>query len=261
MAEPTDWTMRHRDGLPSCTYRMLAVLQTLRAAKQADCPFVLLPGIHKRTLNALTERDWIFESDAPDGTRYTITGRGLKALKVYSEPNRYRTDGLCKDCGRPRKQAKSGYTYIYCDECQKQHNNRAYRLKGNQLKPDGLCARCGKRQRHTYPSGHTIPYCKPCRDRMRKGERKRKQRRLLKRIQEGEHIPCLKCDQPRYVSGNTVQDYCYTHYRTQQRKAALKRSAHYHHPDGRAGRGAAEDDRATRGGGVSRPLPYGESHD
>ena len=78
-----DWKVRSRRGLPSMTQHMMAVLKTLRDAKQADWPFIALPGVCKPTLKALIARDWIFESPGLDGLRYTITERGEKAIKVY----------------------------------------------------------------------------------------------------------------------------------------------------------------------------------
>lgn len=68
---------------PHMTFRMFQVLHHLRDAQNADSPFVALSGVHKNTIRALVESDMVFESPGLDGDRYKITGRGLKALKVY----------------------------------------------------------------------------------------------------------------------------------------------------------------------------------
>lgn len=207
-----------RHGLPPMTRCMAEVLAELRAAQQADMPFIHLPDLHYRTRRSLILRDWIFASPGLDGTRYKITGRGLKALAVYEQPIQRRDDGLCPTCGvRPRKVAKTGYVYGYCAECQRLHDNRQFALKGHQLDPNSLCPRCGERPRYRYPSGFIIAYCYECRAAMRQDERRRKHARLLARIQAGEFIPCIRCKKcPRYHTDKLVYDYCHECYRAQQ---------------------------------------------
>lgn len=210
-----DWTTKQakRQGLPAMSQTMMEILYKLRDARQGN-PFIPLEGYHARTLRTLCERDWMIESPGLDGIRYRITGRGLKALSVYEQPS-HRFDGICPQCGvRPKMTYSSGVQAGYYQECIQMRQNRAYTVKGNQLNPDGMCAKCGKRQRHTYPSGHTIAYCAKCRQKMRKQERKRKHKRLLKRIKQGEFIPCIRCgEEPRYHNSKTVYDYCHACYR------------------------------------------------
>ncbi len=159
-----------------------------------------LPDVHGRTLWSLLNRDWIFKSPGLDGVRYKLTGRGLKALKVY-EPTLRRDDGICPACGiRPRNVYPGGREYGYCAECEREH------------KREGLCPRCKERPKHVARTGRVASYCLQCKAERAKDERKRKHQRLLERIAAGEHIKCLKCDQPRYHTQNTVYDYCYEHY-------------------------------------------------
>lgn len=206
------WGSRKRRDLPLITPPMMKVLLTLRAATEADSPFIHLPGVHGSTIKSLLARDWIFASPGSDGTRYKITGRGLKALMVYEQTLR-RSDHICPVCGvRPRHVFPNGREYGYCAECDREHKHKQWKLKGKQLKPDGLCPRCKVRTRHVTRNGTIRAYCNVCKKEMAKEERKRKMQRLLARITAGEHIKCLKCDQPRYHTQNTVYDYCYEHY-------------------------------------------------
>lgn len=211
-----------REGLPLATSKMLAVLKRLIGAKRNDMGFIPLDGVHGRTIWSLVERDWIIEQDGPDGvSRYRITGRGEKAYRVYSKPSRYHFDGLCPDCRERPRVGNLGY----CRECHRARQLRTYREKGHQSKPGAICPRCQERPRHTYPSGHMIAYCLPCRDVMRAEERQRKHARRLGLIQAGNPPKCLKCDRPIYhTPGGTTYDYCYEHYREQQRRAAHRRA-------------------------------------
>lgn len=207
---------------------MMTVLYRLREAEQSQYPFASIEA-DPRTLRTLVQRDWIIASDGLDGIRYRITGRGLHALTVYEQPSPKRDDGLCPDCGlQPRMTYSTGRQIGYCQDCNRTRQNRGYAEKGNQLDPNGLCARCKKHQRHTYPSGHTVPYCIKCRKELRKKERTQKHKALLKRIQQGEFLPCYRCkEQPRYHTQNTVYDYCSACYRAYHneyiRKWELKR--------------------------------------
>lgn len=206
------WGNRKRRDLPLITPPMMKVLLALRAAADADAPFMHLPDVHGRTLWSLLNRDWIFKSPGLDGVRYKLTGRGLKALKVY-EPTLRRDDGICPACGiRPRNVYPGGREYGYCAECEREHKRKQFKLKGKQLKREGLCPRCKERPKHVARTGRVASYCLQCKAERAKDERKRKHQRLLERIAAGEHIKCLKCDQPRYHTQNTVYDYCYEHY-------------------------------------------------
>lgn len=199
---------------PLMTALMERALQQLRGADQAGAPFVHLPDVHKHTIRALVKRDWIFASKGLDGTRYRITGRGLKALKAYEQPPR-RYDGICPVCGvRPKKVYPGGRQYGYCDECEREHKRRMWKMKGKQLDRTAPCSDCGIRPRHIYPSGAIIIYCYECRQSRRAEERRRKHARLLERIRSGEVILCIRCHAaPRYHTTNTVYDYCYDCYR------------------------------------------------
>lgn len=207
-----------RRGLPPMTDRQQQVLITLRDALRADVPFLSLPTISKRTITALMDRDWIFYSPGLDGVKYKITSRGLHALAVYEAPGTRHSDGLCPRCRlHPKQVLPTGFSYPYCEECQRKRNRRTYALKGYQLNPETPCSRCKKRRRHQYPSGKVIAYCTHCRKVMRKREKKRKMKRLLEKIAAGQPPICLKCDQPRHHTARVVYDYCYEHYREYQR--------------------------------------------
>lgn len=221
--DPNVWKARTRAGLPQMTKRMYDILVMLRDAKKAGYPFVALPNVHKRTLNALTlERDWMVVSRGIDGDKYTITTRGEKALAVYEKPTR-RFDKICPTCNvRPKHVNEDGYEYGYCLECYREHGRKQHALKGYQLDPDAPCSRCKKRPRMVFPSGKINTYCKHCRKVLRRGEKKRKHARLLERIAAGECLPCPKCGAPRYHSKKVVYDWCYAHYREYQNQYQAK---------------------------------------
>lgn len=207
------WTMRRRRDLPIITPPMMKVLLRLREAHEADSPFVHLPGVNKHTISALLERDWIFASPGVDGTRYKITTRGLRDLKVY-EPVERRSDGICPDCNeRPKHVTRSGRVEGYCIECLRKTGQRKYRL-GIDKNPKALCSRCKKRSRHRQPGGKVLTYCQHC-DRVLKRAAKRKQRRArLKLLKTGGFIKCRMagCDTCVHFTEKSVYDLCETHW-------------------------------------------------
>lgn len=200
------------------TAKMETVLIALRDAANTGTPFIHLTDAHQHTLRALVRRDWIFPSAGKDGTRYKITGRGLKALKAYEQPP-YRQDGICPTCGvRPRKVYPGGRHYGYCHECELESKRRMWKMKGKQIDRNAPCSDCGIRPRHVYPSGAVIIYCYECRNERRKEERRLKHARLLQRIRDGEVILCIRCHAaPRYHNSKHVYDYCYDCYRAYMR--------------------------------------------
>ena len=217
-----------RYNLPSTTGRMLDVLGVLRDALQADSPYIALPDTDSRTIKALFEREWIAEVSVLSVPHFGITGRGLKALKVYESPTTKRSDGLCpRCCERPRAIRKTGVPQPYCKQCESQNSKRQYKLGLYRMRPQGMCARCQKRPRFVASTGKTYSYCRHCKNLNRRREHRRERKQLLARLINGEHVACIKdgCDKPRYVSGKSVQDYCYQHYREYQNKYSRERPA------------------------------------
>lgn len=214
-----------RSGLPAMSRKMMHILQYLRQAKHENFPFADLPAeVHGRTINTLVERDWILASKGLDGVRYSITGRGLKALKVYEAPTR-RFDGICCRCNeRPRYQAKNGKLQPYCLPCNRRIGRRQHALRGRRLREETPCSRCKTRPRHRPASGRLIAYCIECKREQRKEEKQRAKKRLLKRLRAGEFVPCIRCkEQPRHYAANSVYDYCEACYRAMQRDYRQKR--------------------------------------
>ena len=213
-----------RQGLPLMTTIMLAVLQRLRDANQDGRKFIHLDDVHGRTLNSLERRDWIFSSPGLDGTRYCITGRGLKALDVYEAPSKRHTDGLCPRCRKnPLHQYSSGKTAGYCYQCLKK---RSKTYKGRRVNPNRLCSRCHKRPVHISSSGRARTYCTSCEKESRKEERARRIARRFEAIAQGNPPLCVlpHCNEPIYYTTNTAYDYCYKHYREEQNRAAARRA-------------------------------------
>lgn len=209
---------RVRGLQPPITGRMFAVLQRLHAAKADGAPLRALADTHPKTLRALEDRDWIVATKLPDGGAvYALTGRGEKALRVYSAPGK-RLDGLCPTCGeRPRGQYASGRRKAYCDECTRISGHKQFTLKGNQLKAETPCSRCHKRARLAFPSGKRSTYCAHCRKVLRRREKRRMHKRKLALIAAGTPPICLKCDQPVMHTDKVVYDYCREHYYAYQR--------------------------------------------
>lgn len=218
LALPPHHQLRRR-GLPTITGGMVPVLIALRDIADDDCPFLPLDDVDPRTLRALEDRDWIVQITARlEITHYKITGRGLEALEVYL-PQVKRNDGLCPRCGiRKRRIFKTGRQGPYCRQCASKIHQRTYKLGLYRMRPQGLCAKCEKRPRFVASSGKVYSYCKRCKNLNRRREHARERARLLDQVQAGEHVACRRegCFAPRYVSGSSVQDYCYEHYREYQ---------------------------------------------
>lgn len=213
-----NWQRRRNDprlGAVNMTNAMLTVLDRLYAEAEAGGAFASLGDVHHRTITALVERDWIVAGSVKQAL-YCITQRGKQARMLFKRPG-HRVDGICPRCGtRLRGRYRTGTKKPYCDQCLKEAQNRQHAVKGRQLDPDGLCATCKRRPRLVRDSGDVCIYCAECRRARRKEERKAHQRNLRARIEAGEHVPCIHCDEPRYQTPNHIFDYCYKHYREQQ---------------------------------------------
>lgn len=202
------WKQRKRRGLPSMTAKMLAVLQQLRAAKEADWPFVTFKGVYKSTIKALEDRYWIFPSKGLDGVRYGITSKGEKALKVYELPSK-RYDGICPTCEqRPKHVTRGGRREGYCLDCLRASARRARALKLKRKRGDVFCSRCHKRPRHRHKNGTFNTYCDHCKRVMARRWKRKAFKRQLERARRGELI-CIRCkDAPRHYTEKSVYDYC-----------------------------------------------------
>jgi hypothetical protein len=214
-----------RGDFPVTTITMVNVLKRLRMTKEAGHAFAELNGVRKDTIEALIVRDWIVQVNKAFGEMaYTITGRGLKALIVYEKPSAKRTDGICCRCSeRPTGMYGTGRKKPYCDECMVLVQKRQRDLKGQQANIR-TCPQCKKWAVKVCSTGRIKPYCDRCLRKRRKQEKRRKRRRLLYQYLAGCHLPCPKCGEQRYCSGNTVQDYCYQHYREYQNEYLRRRS-------------------------------------
>lgn len=209
-----------RQGLPVMSDIQLGILQSLRAAKRRDDPFVLVSA-HPRTLRSMVEHDWMYEGQEK---HFAITGRGLNALAVYEAPSPRHDDGLCPDCRfRPVHVYTTGRRDGYCLECKKEHQRLGYKRNAQQVRSI-TCPQCKERPRQQYSHGRYHAYCKECRHANRAEERRLRRIRDLERVQRGEFLPCRCChEKPRYVTGKTVQDYCPECYHQKQRRRMFAR--------------------------------------
>lgn len=208
--KPSGYWMRTRRGEPVMSSLMLDVLLRLQAALRDDTPFIHLENVHKRTLNALLCRDYIFASPGLDGVRYKLTGRGEKAIQIYNAPPLRRSDGLCPTCGiHPIHHYSTGASAGYCKECASAYKNlQQKRLRKQQR--GRICPDCRERECYVTSTGSLRAWCKPCMDKRRKIEREKRRRIALERVQSGEVLLCYCCKaKPRQVTANTVQDYCF----------------------------------------------------
>lgn len=216
----------------------MAVLRQLREAKWNGSPFIEISSIHHRTLRSLIEHDWVFESPGQDGVRYTITGRGEDALKVYEAPVKRRYDGICPNCGkRPKHINKNGKQIGYCKECDALHKRRQAALGRAQGDIHRTCSRCRKRPRKQFPGGKYSTYCDHC-TRVTKRQWKRKYRKvLMARARRGELMCCICKVKPVVYTENSVYDYCREHLRaymnsyndrrrTESRAAKMRQALH-----------------------------------
>ncbi len=209
----SEW-QRKIEGYARMTAIMFDVMVRLARRDAAGFPFDVLDGVHKRTIDAMIRRDWIFASKGIDGdVLYKLTRRGKLAHRMYRTPlESRRYDGICPICGvRPKAYTRNGNCYGYCKECDREKRKRQRRLFGNQKDPNSICPRCGERKVHITASGNVRSLCQPCRRAESKVARKRQTRRKLERIAQGEVLLCIRCKAaPRYHTVNTVFDYCHS---------------------------------------------------
>lgn len=161
-----------RSGLPTISEQTLNLLKYLKKCKDAGDVFVhvhISDGRKQRGLKTLVRHDFAFASAGLDGVRYTITGRGERALERYCTKRRRgkpRTP-VCARCGeRPKLETK--YKYSYCRECYADYSRKQYekrRLAGEKRAPKQrhhpLCPKC--RERPKSDMGTYTGYCQPCR--------------------------------------------------------------------------------------------------
>lgn len=200
---------RKRHGM-ECTAVMFEVLQCLLDAEYDDVPYILLPGIHKRTLNSLTTRGWIKASlPGLDGIRFAITSEGKRAHRIFAKPAK-RLDGICPTCGvRPKHVSSNGRQYGYCKECESDYKKAMYHLGRQRIDPDRLCSCCHQRPLHRMSGGKLSTYCTECRHAKRAEERRLRVERELARVKAGEVLLCRMCKQrPRAHTENYVRAYC-----------------------------------------------------
>ena len=204
-----------RANLPSCTQKMVEVMQRLRECENKSIPFPSLEDVHGRTIWSLMKRNWIMCISLSElQPIYRITKRGLKALSIYEIPpaeyDQRRYDGICCRCEtNERGYYSTGTMKPYCDDCLKKIAARKFELFGYQKNP-GICPKCQKREKHITASGNVRSYCQPCRRKLSKRLRKRRNKSLVKRARKGEVFICYRCkERPRQLTANTLQDYCY----------------------------------------------------
>lgn len=212
------WMQRKAEGYPLMTAVMLLALKHLESIDG----YAPLTDLHRSTITALIDRDWIFESNG----EYKITHRGSNALRVYSAPRlSHGRDGICPGCGKnPKHVYRTGRVAGYCYDCQRKNarKSREFSWKQygrNQRVPGSTCPRCNKRACHVTKSGMIRAYCLPCRRELSKKYRRDSQRRLRERIEAGEVLLCYRCkSRPRHYTANTVYDYCEPCLRTYTRE-------------------------------------------
>lgn len=172
MTSPNNW-QRRLQGYAPMSAKSLCVLNYLADALAQGWPFVVLDGVHPRTIQHLFEADLVAESKGEDGTRYKITARGERTRQAYLKPIN-RRDGICPTCGvRPRHVTASGRKEGYCLKCANGSKRKAYKLRRPHHNPDRMCSRCHKRKVHISASGRVLTYCLPCKNLLNRKRKKR----------------------------------------------------------------------------------------
>lgn len=210
-----NWKQRQRHGMTMSRLQM-GILQDLRTAKQDGFPFIYITKVDPRTLRAMQNFGWIYLSPGgdKDQDRYTITDRGLKALKIFEQPSR-RYDGICPACNtRPKEFTSKGKAIGYCKECARESKRKARAMGRPLVKPNRMCSCCREKPVHVYSSGKPKTYCKECLKQKRSIYKKEMHKRLIERIKNGEFLACCRCKtEPRWHTENTVFAYSHKCYR------------------------------------------------
>jgi hypothetical protein len=218
---------RNRSPYGVITEAMFQTLKRLAESYANEFPFIALDGVRGQTIRALQDRDWLVVSNGLDGTRYAITGRGLKAFKIFNTPSGRRNDNMCPSCGiRPRGGFfPSGDIRPYCRECERINHNKHNDEHGGLHNPNIPCSSCKKNNRHRYSSGRASAYCKTCLKENHRREHKAQNERKLDRIRNDETILCSKCKEaPVYVCRQSVSAYCYACFRQYQNESSKRRA-------------------------------------
>jgi hypothetical protein len=184
---------------PNLTPRLVEALTRLEAA---GVGVAVQMHLHTHTRKALMKHDWASYSWKL-GESYTLTGRGLAALKAWQDRRRYRTDGLCPRCEQAPTEGKKGY----CRACLRDAARRRYQIKGCVgYRADVLC-KCGK-PRHTTKQGKVLGKCNDCLKKRNVHDRKTIGERMKGLAEAGTPKLC-KCGKPCYVSpGGYGSSYC-----------------------------------------------------
>jgi hypothetical protein len=196
------------------TANQLKTLRVMADAKRNDDAWVTLGSTAKKTISSMVKRDLIFKSQGIDGSvKYTITGRGEKALAAAAAKKKKRRDGLCLVCGQaPATRKKNGTSTGYCQRCNSavhKEYSRSYKrpYRGQ------LCPRCGVNNVAVARNGTARAYCKQCQSEQVTGY----QKRTRDLVEAGllQHPICAKpgCNQPRLVLKDRVHSYCQQHAR------------------------------------------------
>jgi hypothetical protein len=211
-AEIVGWAMRRFKGHPMITAIMMLVLRHLKAAQDQDWEWIELPDyVHPATTKALLDRDWIVEASANGHTRYGLTKRGERYLRLYECPREKRhSDGLCPTCReRPRHVYASGLVAGYCYQCEKTYRKALRKMGRPQKKVGRLCSKCRTRTAHVHPSGKAATYCKVCISEKRREWRRDRNKRWRARIDAGDPPLCFKCKAaPVHYTAKSVYDMC-----------------------------------------------------
>lgn len=171
---PDDYpTQTRRGGLPYTKPVQIHILKWLHdpSSRATEQPFKVIRledlGLSLqggKSVRSLINRDWIIESTkAFPETRYQITWRGIKALKILSASGKkHHADDMCSSCRkRPRHQYPSRL-HTYCLECIREKKRKTVRFKGHMHDPNKLCSRCHERKRRVAASGEVYVYCETC---------------------------------------------------------------------------------------------------
>jgi hypothetical protein len=196
------------------TIKQYDILRLLEETYRGQCPPVKIEntnGHSTLTLKLMCQRDWIVPSwKLFDEERYSITGRGLKALqKADALLNKPPKGDLCFRCGTaPRYAYPTGRVIAYCWTCKKDVCRERYARKGTNYSP-GICARCKRQPRDVTSNGYVYRHCATCRTQEALAASRRRAARLIA-AKDSDNAPlCDRCHAaPIHVTPGAPNNTC-----------------------------------------------------
>lgn len=199
------WEKRIVNGEP-ITAMMYYVMREMQSIAD-EFIWVTLDDISDNTIRALLRRRLINKAEIQGSTKYMLTSRAVDILVILNKPD----DGskICPMCKTNVKHiGESGKLQRYCLLCNRERCRLRYLKNGTERSKGAKCPKC-KGKLHRHSGGGLCGYCKKCYLEYSSNEKKRRNQRMLQRLQNGEVVLCAKCGNfPRHYTLNTAYGRC-----------------------------------------------------